>query len=67
MTETNKLKMRKECQKRVLEERAELAANMLMELQREIEKRDLELCSDFHDTLTGELNALERKYIKQIW
>ncbi|KAL0273859.1 UNVERIFIED_CONTAM: hypothetical protein PYX00_006441 [Menopon gallinae] len=66
VVERHKLKMRKECQVKVLEERADLAAHMMSELQREIEKRDLELCSDFHDTLNGELNALERKFVKQI-
>lgn len=63
---TTKLRLRKECELRVQEERSQVAAFMLEQLQDEVDLRDLELCNDFHDTLQGELNALAGRYTDQI-
>lgn len=58
--------MRKECQKKVTEAREEVTSYMLTLLEEEVEKRDLELCEEFHETLISELNALAERYLKQI-
>lgn len=58
--------MRKECELKVDQERAEIAAYMLTQLQEEVENRDYTLCNDFHDILLNELNLLTSKYVKQI-